>query len=155
MWGIFKKKPVTYFSAAEKEQICLAITAAEKRTSGEIRVFIESSCHPADAISRATAVFHQLQMEQTAARNGVLVYVAMKDKLLAIYGDEGIHNRVGEAFWKEEVKRMVSHFPAAGMLMELLPLCRISEKLYNLIFLMMKKAIRMNCPTTLFLETNL
>jgi len=110
MWAFFKKKPVSYFSAAEKEQICLAITAAEKRTSGEIRVFIESSCHPSTPMSRATTVFHQLQMEKTAARNGVLVYVAMKDKLLAIYGDEGIHARVGEAFWQQEVKNMVTHF---------------------------------------------
>lgn len=110
MWGFFKKKPVSYFSAAEKDQICLAITAAEKRTSGEIRVFIESSGHPFTPIARARVVFHQLQMEKTAARNGVLVYVAMKDKLLAIYGDEGIHNRVGEAFWQQEVKNMVAHF---------------------------------------------
>lgn len=110
MWGIFKKKPASFFSAAEKEQICLAISAAEKRTSGEIRVFIESSCHPFTPISRAKALFHQLQMEQTAARNGVLVYIAMKDKLLAIYGDEGIHQRVGEAFWKQEVTRIIAHF---------------------------------------------
>jgi uncharacterized membrane protein len=110
MWALFKKKPVAYFTDAEREQICLAITDAEKRTSGEIRVFIESHCNKSTPILRAAAVFQQLKMEQTAARNGVLVYVAMKDRKLAVFGDEGIHSRVGEAFWQQEVDNMIRHF---------------------------------------------
>ncbi len=32
---------------------------------------------------------------------------------LAIDGDEGIHNKVGSAFWNEEVKHILSEFNAA------------------------------------------
>lgn len=110
MWALFKKKPVAYFTDAEQEQISVAITEAEKRTSGEIRVFVEARCKKATPIDRAAEVFQQLKMEQTAARNGVLVYVAMKDRKLAVFGDEGIHSRVGEAFWKQEVDNMIRHF---------------------------------------------
>jgi len=49
-------------------------------------------------------------MEQTAARNGVLVYVAWKDRQLALLGDKGIHEKVGNAFWYEKVKEILSHF---------------------------------------------
>ncbi|NDA63410.1 MAG: TPM domain-containing protein [Chitinophagia bacterium] len=132
MWAIFKKKPISYFSAAEKEQICLAITAAEKRTSGEIRVFIESSCKPSTPISRAVAIFHELKMEETTARNGVLLYVAMNDKQLAVYGDEGIHSRVGEAFWQQEVNNMIAHFSGSQYLQGIISIVQnIGEALHT------------------------
>jgi uncharacterized membrane protein len=40
-------------------------------------------------------------MEQTKDRNGVLLYIAMESKQLAIYGDEGIHKIVGQDYWNE------------------------------------------------------
>ena len=40
----------------------------------------------------------------------MLVYVAMKDRQLAVYGDEGIHQKVGDAFWNSAVKEMLQHF---------------------------------------------
>jgi uncharacterized membrane protein len=110
MWALFQKKPVAYFTQAERDQICGAITEAEKRTSGEIRVFVEAKCKKSTPITRAAEVFQQLKMEQTAARNGVLLYVAMKDRKLAVFGDEGIHTRVGDAFWQQEVDTMIRHF---------------------------------------------
>ena len=48
-------------------------------------------------------------MKQTD-RNAVLVYVALKDKQLAIFGDEGIHNKLGNEYWNTEVKKMISNF---------------------------------------------
>jgi uncharacterized membrane protein len=110
MWALFKKKQVAYFTQAEQDQISLAITEAEKRTSGEIRVFVEARCKKAKAISRAAEVFQLLKMDQTDARNGVLVYVAMKDRKLAVFGDEGIHARVGIAFWQQEVDTIIRLF---------------------------------------------
>jgi uncharacterized membrane protein len=98
------------FSEGEKAQIVSAIKDAETRTSGEIRVFIESHCKYVDPLDRAGEIFVSLKMEQTSARNGVLVYVALKDRQLALLGDRGIHEKVGDEFWQREVREILSHF---------------------------------------------
>jgi uncharacterized membrane protein len=110
MFSIFKKKKVEFFSETENELIVAAIKSAEQRTSGEVRVYVESRCRFMDAIDRAVELFHKLGMHETADRNAVLVYVAMKDHQLAIYGDEGIHKKVGTEFWNEELKHMLKEF---------------------------------------------
>jgi uncharacterized membrane protein len=104
----FKKKP--FFSAAEQQKIVSAIQEAEKQTSGEIRLFVESRCRFVDPLDRAAEVFHGLNMEKTDARNAVLVYVALKDRQLALCGDKGIHEKVGDVFWDQNVRLMLSHF---------------------------------------------
>ncbi len=109
MFQLFKRKPVNYFSEQEKQLIVHAIEKAEHRTSGEVRIYIENHC-PTDPVKRAQEVFQSLKMYETIARNGVIVYLAMKDKKLAIYGDEGIHTKVGDAFWNAEVSKILSHF---------------------------------------------
>ena len=93
-------------------RIVEAIRAAEKRTSGEIRIFVESRCRFVDPVDRASEVFFGLKMEKTEDRNGVLIYIAMKDHQLAVFGDQGIHERVGTAFWNDEVKKMLRAFNA-------------------------------------------
>ena len=87
-----------------------AIGAAEKSTSGEIRLYIESKNPYMDPLERAAEIFFQLQMEHTANRNGVLLYIAMKDRELALFGDEGIHKKVGAEYWKNAVKNMIDQF---------------------------------------------
>lgn len=106
--SIFKPKP--FFSEAETEAITDAIKASEKKTSGEIRVFIESRCKYVEPLDRAVEIFYSLKMDQTAEKNAVLVYLALKDHQLGIFADEGIHQRTGNAFWKQEVATIVSHF---------------------------------------------
>jgi uncharacterized membrane protein len=110
MLNLFRKKAIDFLSAHEKQIIVSAIQSSEKQTSGEIRVFVESHCRFVHPLDRATEVFHQLKMEQTAGRNAVLLYVAMRDRQLALYGDKGIHEKVGETFWQEKVKVILSHF---------------------------------------------
>ena len=110
MFGLFRSKPETYFSDVERQSIVAAIQHAEQRTSGEVRIFIEKRCRFVDPVMRAKELFLALKMTETAERNGVLVYVAMKDRQLAVYGDEGIHSKVGSAFWNAEVQKMLSHF---------------------------------------------
>lgn len=109
--SLFKKKPL--FDEAQQQRIVAAIQAAEQCTSGEIRVFVESRCRYVDPLDRATEVFATLHMERTAARNGVLVYVALKDRQLALLGDRGIHEKVGQAFWQQQVKNILAHFNKA------------------------------------------
>ena len=110
--GIFNflSRPRAFFSKEENAVIVNAIREAERRTSGEVRVYVESKCRFVDPIDRAAEIFFGLQMEKTDHRNGVLVYVAIKDQQLAVFGDEGIHQKVGNEFWRAEVGKMLSHF---------------------------------------------
>ena len=110
MFSIFKKKPQDFFSQKEKDQITEAIKKAETKTSGEIRVFIENKCKYPDALDHAKELFSELKMEATQERNGVLIYVAIKDRKLAVYGDKGIHEKLGDEYWNNAVKAMVSQF---------------------------------------------
>jgi len=102
-----------FFSPVEKERIVNAIRLAEQQTSGEIRVYTESRCRFVDPLDRAAEVFWGLKMDMTKDRNGVLVYIAMKDRQFAILADQGIHEKVGQAFWNQEVSVMKKHFSNA------------------------------------------
>lgn len=108
MLSIFKRKD--FFSPQERARIIDAIRVAEMQTSGEIRLFVESRCRYLDPVDRATEIFWGLKMDHTVERNGVLIYVAVRDHQLAVIGDEGIHQRVGSSFWDNEVRRMLKHF---------------------------------------------
>ena len=106
--SIFRKKD--YFSTEEQQRIVSAIKAAEQQTSGEVRVYIEKRCRYVDPLDRAAELFLGLKMDQTAEHNGVLVYLAYKDRQFAILADKGIHQKVGDAFWQQEVNVMKTHF---------------------------------------------
>lgn len=104
------QKPKSFFTAEETQALLEEIRDAERRTSGEVRVFVERHCRFVDPLDRAVELFKQLGMDQTADRNAVLVYVAIKDHQLAIFGDEGIHKKVGSEFWNVELQKMISEF---------------------------------------------
>lgn len=97
------------FDEAEEALITSAIAEAEKMTSGEIRVHIDRWCKT-DPIFKAQNKFFHLKMDQTKAKNGVLIYVAIDEHKMAIIGDSGINDKVGEGFWQEEKDLMVSYF---------------------------------------------
>jgi len=109
------QKQKDFFSAEEKQRIVSAIQKAEQRTSGEVRVFIESKCRYVDAIDRATELFFTLQMDETENKNGTLIYVAIKDKQAAVFGDQGIHQKLGQKYWEEEVNKMMVYFKQANL----------------------------------------
>ncbi|GAC1454547.1 MAG: TPM domain-containing protein [Chitinophagaceae bacterium] len=106
--SIFAKKPLVAEEA--QSMIVDAIRLSEKKTSGEIRVYIESRCKFVDPLDRAAQVFHSLKMEATEYRNAVLVYVAIKDRQLAVFADEGIYKKAGAGFWNAAVAAMLQHF---------------------------------------------
>jgi uncharacterized membrane protein len=110
--GLFSFGPPKHdlFTDVEKKQIVEAIRQQEMRTSGEIRVFVEKKCKYVDPVDRAREVFMGLEMEHTAHRNGVLIYIAYKHRQLAIFGDEGIYRELGEQFWHGEVDKMLKEF---------------------------------------------
>lgn len=96
-------------SKDDESLIIEAIKAAEHRTSGEIRVHIEDECE-GEALDRAKAVFAELKMHKTDQRNGALIYVALDDRKLAIFGDVAIHDHVGQDFWNDARDRMIQEF---------------------------------------------
>lgn len=97
---LFKRK--NFFNEAEQQRIVQAIRDAERMSSGEIRIYVESRCTYVDPMDRAREMFEKLQMHKTRERNGVLLYLAMKDHQFAILGDEGIHRKVGDHFWRKQ-----------------------------------------------------
>jgi len=104
------QKAKEFFNKEEKERIVDAVRQAERMTSGEVRVFVESKCRYMDPLDRAAEIFFNLEMDETDDHNAVLVYIAVKDRQLAVFGDEGIHKKVGDEYWNAEVKKMIGRF---------------------------------------------
>jgi len=98
-----------FLTKDEEAEIVVAIRLAEKNTSGEIRVHLEKETSIAP-MERAVEVFHELKMDATQLRNGVIIYVAVKSKLFAICGDKGINDKVADDFWNCTKDIMLDHF---------------------------------------------
>ncbi|WP_206512998.1 TPM domain-containing protein [Larkinella soli] len=101
---------IQLFTPEQQQQIIQAIRSAELETSGEIRVHIEPHCPTPEVLDRAVQVFHQLEMDKTAQRSGVLFYLATEDRKFAVLGDEGIDKAVPENFWESTKEIMRDHF---------------------------------------------
>ena len=99
----------SFLNAQEEQEIVNAILEAERNTSGEIRVHIESSSSE-DHFKRAEQIFHQLKMDNTKESNGVLIYVAVKDHKFVILGDKGIDKVVPDNFWESTRDIIQEHF---------------------------------------------
>lgn len=98
-----------FFNNEEKESIVATIRKMEIYTSGEIRVHIDDRCDN-DAFDRAVKVFQYLKMDKTPFRNGVLIYIAVKDKKFAVIGDEAIYNKVDNDFWTSVTQNLHNDF---------------------------------------------
>ncbi len=93
-------KPRHFLDQLDDARVMAAIEAAERRTSGEIRVFVSRRRLGADdVVARAAKRFTKLGMTATGERNGVLLYFVPLDQRFAVIGDAGIHARCGEEFW--------------------------------------------------------
>jgi len=100
-----------FASSADLDAVTAAVRQAELATSGEIRVHLVARC-PADPMARAIQVFEHLGMHRTALRNGVLIYLAVEDRKLAIIGDAGVHERVAPDYWEALTKGLITHLGA-------------------------------------------
>ena len=89
--------------------VIAAIVRAERLTSGEIRVFI-SPAKTEEPVRAAEKQFEQMNMTQTAERNGVLIFLAPASHTFAIVGDKGVHEKCGDRFWQELAAAMNQHF---------------------------------------------
>lgn len=102
------------FNDQELQRIQKAVEAAEKFTSGEIRICVEQSCK-VPVLDRAVSYFKELGMDKTALRNGVLIYIAIKDHQFAIIGDAGINRLVHENFWDSTKEAMLRDFKSGNI----------------------------------------
>ena len=103
------KSARSFFSDEQQDEIKQAILNAELDTSGEIRVHIENSC-PGDVLDRAAKVFKILGMHKTKLRNGVLIYLAIRNRKFAIIGDSGINAVVDKGYWDNSKAKMLEAF---------------------------------------------
>jgi uncharacterized membrane protein len=101
----FKKQ---FFNQDEEKLIMKAIRKAEIESSGEVRLYVESFCKK-PTHERALEVFKKLKMHKTKERNAVLIYIAMEDRHFAIFGDEGIHQKMGYSFWNKEAESLKTY----------------------------------------------
>ena len=100
-----------FLSKLDSKRIIEAIQQAEAKTSGEIRVFVKRGPLPGDALVAARKNFHELGMEKTKQRNGVLIFVAPRARKFAVIGDEGVHQKCDEKYWQRLVDSMSYAFP--------------------------------------------
>ena len=102
-------KTEKFLTSSEEEAIIEAIRIAERNTSGEIRVHLESSSD-LPPLERAKEVFYWLKMNETLEKNAVLFYVAVEKKEFAIIGDDGINKKVPNSFWNDVKKTVIKNF---------------------------------------------
>lgn len=102
-------KVEAFLTPQEEQEIISAIVVAEKNTSGEIRVHIETTSKK-EHYDRALEVFSLLKMDTTKDANAVLIYVAVEDKKFVIYGDKGIDKVVPKNFWNTTKDVIQNHF---------------------------------------------
>src|SRR5260370_9896669 len=96
-----------------------AITQAEKRTSGEIRVSV-SRIFWGSVRKAAEKAFVRLGMEKTRHRNGVLLFVVPGRRKFVVLGDEGIHQKACQGFW-EKISAASSTYFRSGNFTDALP----------------------------------
>lgn len=100
---------ITILNREEDQRVVEAIRQAERNTSGEIKVHIENRCK-GDVEQRSLFIFDKLKLNETQLRNGVLIYLAVKDHKFAILGDKGINDVVEDNFWNDVKDLMQNQF---------------------------------------------
>lgn len=97
--------PRKFFSGKELLCINAAINEAERSTSAEIKVVVTRHCW-GNLKDKAFKIFRKLDLHRTEQRNCVLVLLVVANREFLIYGDEGIHEKVGQDSWDDVRYRM-------------------------------------------------
>jgi uncharacterized membrane protein len=105
-----------HFTSAVLDEIEAAIQDVEGRHSGEIRFVIETALDVEEIWrdlpprARALEVFSHLGVWDTAANNGVLIYVLFADRDVEIVADRGIAARVPQESWEKACREIEAHY---------------------------------------------
>ena len=109
--GDGEMKTNEFISLLDEAAVLAAVREAERRTSGEVRVFVSRRRLRGRGVSeRARAEFHRLDMDTTEDRNAVLFYVVPRARAFAVVGDEAIDAKCGQSFWDETAQALEREF---------------------------------------------
>ena len=102
--------PEDFFTPEQEQWIVNAIKQAEKNTSGEIRVHLESKNKDKPTLNYVWKVFEAIGMRETKQANGVLFYIDINHRIFSIVADEGINKVVPDNFWEAIIKIVTDGF---------------------------------------------
>lgn len=104
-----KNKPELFLNSNEAKLVESAIRETEKQTSAEIKLIVIRHCW--DKIEhKAASLFRKHKLHATKHRNAVLILLVIANHEFLIYGDQGIHEKVGQDFWEETRNCMMDYF---------------------------------------------
>lgn len=104
---LFARSSRRLFPEDSLHRITEAIAAGERLHRGEVMFAVETNLPPAAVLAgmqareRAHEVFVRLRTWDTAANNGVLIYLLLADHRIEIVADRGLDGRVSDAQWRE------------------------------------------------------
>lgn len=101
-------------SSEELNRLSAKIAAAEQLTSAELRVVVTRSSW-FGIKNKAHKLFRKYGLDKTAQRNAVMILVDTRSRELLIYGDDGVHQRVDEAFWSDVRDAMLDELRAGTL----------------------------------------
>lgn len=99
-----------FLTKAEMKRVAAVIAEMEARTTGEIHVHVSARLEGGDALEAAQRKFSALGLDKTRGRNGVLILISHLDHRFAIWGDEAVHAKAGQALWEKARQTLISHF---------------------------------------------
>jgi uncharacterized membrane protein len=103
-----------FFDKEQQQMLVNAIVSAELKTSGEIRLHLNNICF-GNELKAAQKVFKKLSMHNTNERNGVLIYVSVLSRKIAVFGDEGIYQKLGNSYWQSVILKFKQNKKAEAL----------------------------------------
>jgi uncharacterized membrane protein len=91
-------KHAQFLQRIDDARILAAIANVEAKTTGAVRVLV-SKRRCRDPLASAGRHFRVLGLHQRPEHNAVLIFLAPRSHTFALYGDSGIHQRVGNDAW--------------------------------------------------------
>lgn len=105
--------PKKFLTEKETEQVANTIKEAENQTSAEIKLVVARHCW-IDIKSKAAHIFKKFGLDTTKQRNCVLILLITTNREFLIYGDQGIHEKVGQDFWEDTSNQVINKFEAGA-----------------------------------------
>lgn len=103
---LFARSAHSLFPEDSLHRIADAIAAGERRHTGEVMFAVESELSVGQVLrnvqarDRALDAFARLRTWDTAANNGVLVYLLLADHRIEIVADRGLDGKVSAEQWR-------------------------------------------------------
>jgi len=101
--------PKRLLAEEETGRVNAAVAEAERATSAEVKVVLARHCW-GDIKVKARRIFKDLGLDRTQQRNAVLLLFVVANREFILYGDEGIHAKVGQGFWNDVRDEMTAAF---------------------------------------------